>query len=201
MTDDNKTPQDGATENNPAPEKTFSEGYVKDLRDENAKWRTQLRDVQQRLEALQSEKEQREAKELAEQGEYQTLYEQEQQRAQELQEQLRERDIRNAVALEAGKLGFTDPADALRMLDTKTLTVQDDGTVQGVQEALQQLAENKPYLLRGDGKPAPQRFDTPNPAGTQGNITADDLRKMSAQEIQAFGVDKAFAIFEQDNKG
>lgn len=68
-------------------DKTYTEGYVKTLRDENAKWRTKLRETEERLakfdgidpeaiKTLLQEKEDAEKKKLEEKGEWDKLKEQ-----------------------------------------------------------------------------------------------------------------------------
>ena len=54
--------------------------------------------------------------------------------------------IRSSVISEAAKLQFRDPADALRLIDKDSLTVDGDKVV-GITEQLQSLAKAKPYLL------------------------------------------------------
>ena len=55
--------------------------------------------------------------------------------------------LRNAVTILASKLLFTDPGDALVFLDRKALTINEDGSVEGLEAALKKLAADKPYLL------------------------------------------------------
>lgn len=55
--------------------------------------------------------------------------------------------LRNAVTIKASKLLFADPSDALAFLDRKALTINDDGSVDGLEDALKKLAAEKPYLL------------------------------------------------------
>lgn len=64
--------------------------------------------------------------------------------------------IQNAVLVEAGKQGV--PQDrlgaALKLLDTNMLSVEDDGTVTGVQEAVKAMLEANAFLI-GDGTTPP----------------------------------------------
>lgn len=70
-----------------------------------------------------------------------------------LQTRVNELLVSQSVQGEAGRMGFHDPEDAVRLADTSTLTVGQDGrTVTGVKEALQALATSKPHLLKGRGK-------------------------------------------------
>jgi len=58
-----------------------------------------------------------------------------------------ERLIRAEVMAQAASLGFANPAHAWSLIDVAEITVDDDGKVQGVQEALKALAESSNYLL------------------------------------------------------
>lgn len=55
--------------------------------------------------------------------------------------------LRTAVEREAVKLGYADPEDAYKLLDTSALVLDDKGVVEGLSEALKNLAKTKPYLL------------------------------------------------------
>jgi hypothetical protein len=60
---------------------------------------------------------------------------------------LKERTIRSATVVEAARLGFADPDDALRLLDPTALEFDDDGNPKNVASELAALAKSKPYLL------------------------------------------------------
>jgi len=64
-----------ATDKADSKQETFSREYVKELRDEAAKHRKEARDLQKRLEAIESEKQGAEDKKLAEQNEWKALAE------------------------------------------------------------------------------------------------------------------------------
>lgn len=56
--------------------------------------------------------------------------------------------LRMAVVAEATRQGFADPDDAYGLLDLSTLTLNEDGKVEGLEDALKKLGKAKPYLLR-----------------------------------------------------
>lgn len=94
-----------------------------------------------------------EAAKLAEQQQFQALAQKHEQRATELAAELDAREARiaalqlaQAVEREAAALGFTDPTDAHRFLDTSAVTRADDGTPQNVKALLTKVLESKPYL-------------------------------------------------------
>jgi septal ring factor EnvC (AmiA/AmiB activator) len=173
--------------------KTFDEDYVKKLRDEAAKYRTDLRDTQKELDALkktvskfeksQSEQEQ---EELKKQGEWKAVAEQN--------------------AMELAKL--EDVADQLERYKA-TLTDILDGQREGIPapvvdlldrmepiEQLEWLAKNKGELV----KPEPQQQNRQqladfNPQGNSGPAENDEQRiarmtRNMGQMVSPFGSQK-----------
>ena len=69
------------------------------------------------------------------------------------QQAMQKLSVTTAVAAAAEKLGFILPAeDLVGFLDIDKLKVNTDGTVTGVEEALNNLKQTKPYLAKaGDG--------------------------------------------------
>jgi len=65
------------------------------------------------------------------------------------QEALYNTRIRSAVVLEASRLKFADAGDAYNLADLSGTEIAEDGTVSGVKEALEKLAKEKPYLVKG----------------------------------------------------
>lgn len=95
-----------------------------------------------------------------------------------------ERILRSEVrAAAAGKLN--DPADALKLLDLDQFEVGGDGDVdtEEITDAINDLLQSKPYLAAQRGT---TQFDSARgkrkPAG---QLTQDDVKRMSPEEIQA----------------
>lgn len=55
--------------------------------------------------------------------------------------------VDNKILAEAGKKGVIDLDAALKLIDRNAIKLEEDGTVTGVEEALNALAEARPYLL------------------------------------------------------
>jgi hypothetical protein len=68
-------------------------------------------------------------------------------RAAENAAMLRQERINNAVQAEAARL-FNEPDLVPRLIDPTFITVEDDGHIKGVKEAVKKLAEQRPSLLR-----------------------------------------------------
>ncbi|WP_159944801.1 MULTISPECIES: hypothetical protein [unclassified Nocardiopsis] len=136
-TDEGQEVNDTATD---APE--FSRSYVEKLRRENAKYRSQVRELEPAA-AKVAELEAANATEL--------------ERAvatakAETEKAVSERYARLLVEAEArgiaAELRFRDPADAVRLVDLDDIEADKDGAVNrdAVRDALRSIAEAKPYL-------------------------------------------------------
>ena len=84
--------------------------------------------------------------------------------------------IASEVKVRASQLGIIDPDAAYLLLDRTNVAYADDGTVSGIDDALTQLIENKPYL-----KGAPNRAPNLNP---QAGELAPTLR-LSTDQLEA----------------
>jgi len=91
----------------------------------------------------------------------------------ETQRLAQERLVRNTVIAAAARAGFNDPEDATRLVDTAALEMADDGTVNGVDQAIQAIAKSKPYLLRAK-QPA---IALTNPDGGPQRPSDEQLRR------------------------
>ncbi|MBN1815382.1 MAG: hypothetical protein JXA14_26355 [Anaerolineae bacterium] len=125
-------------------------------------------------EAQKKSAEEAEKKRLEEQKEWQKLAEK---RAQEVADAQRERDelsaafteslIRAEVRVQAAQLGFENPDDAYDLADLASVQVDiEKSDVEGIKEALEALAKEKPYLLKkqhggGIGTPRPVSSSQP----------------------------------------
>ena len=100
---------------------------------------------------------------LKEQAKWQELAEKKEQEVKTWQEKYTGRTIDNAIQLEASKAGAVDVEAVLKLIDRSKLVVADDGTVNGVADAVSALISAKPYLKNGT---APTKIgDATNPGG------------------------------------
>lgn len=138
---------------------------IKDLRKEAAGWRNKLRQAEEAEQA-------RQRSEMTELERIKADLEAERQARTQAEQRQREQLVRTQVIAAAARQGFTDPDDAIRMLDTSGLEADESGKIDGLDNALQQLAKAKPYLLK------PMAMISPtNPAGGPQRTTDDQLRK------------------------
>jgi hypothetical protein len=95
------------------------------------------------------------------------------QQAQARELEINEKLIRAEVRLVAGTMGFSTPDDAYALAELADVSVEEDGSVKGVDKALEKLAKAKPYLLDGsDGK----SLGTP-PRGRRGQAPGEPKTK------------------------
>ena len=154
----------------------FPPEYVKRLRDEAAKWRRKVRELEGRLreieESQMSEAERREKR----------LAEAEQARM-EWETRARMAALKAEVTTIAARQGL-DPELAWRLLDTEAVEWDEDDPLKplGVAEALAELLQKWPHLKAARaaaGSPAQV-----SPArGRQGRLTVEQIQKMTPQEI------------------
>lgn len=151
-------------------EERFSTEYVRKLRAEAAEYRRRLRElentVRQHEEAKLSETEKLQ-KRVAELEREQQVYQQERQ----------ERTLQYETMLAATRLGIVDPEAAYRLLDVAKLQFNEDGKPVNLVPVLQELVQQRPYLLaRGGTSPT-------NPNRPHVGLTLDDVKRMSPDEI------------------
>ena len=78
--------------------------------------------------------------------------------AERLKAELRDTRVRGRFEAAAARAGVIDPEAAYRLANTGGLKVKDDGTVEGLDQALAELKKSRPYLFG-------QRTSTGTPGG------------------------------------
>lgn len=148
------------------------ERIIAELRRENASHRTE--NV-----ALKKYKEDAEAAKLSETEKAQKAVQDAQAEKDRLAGELRAERGKNAVTLAAAKVGVS-PEIAAKLL---TVTFDDAGQPQGVEDALRALVQQHPYLLLAGG----EGTSAGNPAGRHGGatITPEGLKNMTPAQINA----------------
>ena len=132
--------------------KTYGEAYVKELRGESAKHRTERNELRTQVEAMTAKVK---GFEDANKSELQKLTDNNARLEQELAAKDRdvaEREVRVKVTSAAAKLNIVDPEAAYLLMDLASIDPDDS---QGVTKALRALVKEKPYLIRGSAPPTP----------------------------------------------
>lgn len=148
----------------------FNIPRVKELREKAAE-ADRLKTDQQKL-AEQKLKDEKKFEELANQKESEN---------QTLREQIKTSNINSALTSLLVKENVVDLDGALKLIDRSKISVDDNGTVTGVTEALTALKTDKAYLFTGT--PNPQVGNPSNPTGTQPTGPMKFKRSQLTQEF------------------
>lgn len=185
--------QEGSGGQEPNDDKTFDAEYVRELRQENAKWRTQLRDVQAQLDQFgdyddlkqQAAKWQEfEDKQKSDMEKLQDQLSQLQTERDVAQQRAQDAIIKSAFVSEASKAGFANPEDTYRLADLGKITINEDGIVEGVADAVKAL----------DGRLPMAKTKAPNldgGAGGKGKQTSKTEAELREEAVR-LGVDPKF---------
>lgn len=129
------------------------------------------------LEKAQSEAER---KALEEQGKWKELAEKNAADAKASAEKLQQVTVNSKIQSEAAKLGIVDTEAAVILLDRSKITVNEDGTVTGAEDALKALLEAKPYLKGG----APNTPDVGSGSNPSPGQTPEGTKKFKLSQLQ-----------------
>ena len=162
------TPQDGEDQNdsgNQDDNKTFDEGYVKELREEAKKYRLKLREIEEAKKKLEDEKLTESEKEKARLKELET-------ENSGYKSKLKSLEISSMIIKAAAGKDFID-LDAVELLANRELSSEDEVSQKDVDKVIDKLAKDKPYLVKSG--------DNTATAGA-GNTAKKDLDGKSDEE-------------------
>ena len=140
-----------------------------DVNRESAKRRKQL-------EAYEAEEAKRKTESMSELEKAQAALAEAQAKAEQAETGRRAALVRAAVIASASTRGFADTEDALRFIDQAKVTVDETGAVDGIDEQLDALAKNKPYLLAQTEQQS-GRLGATNPGRGQAGGETDAQRR------------------------
>lgn len=201
-----QTPQAGQTAPEPTPQAgkaalsaDVQARELEEARKEAAKYRTERKELAARLAEYEARVKAEEEAKLSEQ-------EKTQKRADELSKKLAEYEakmqaiearsralaLENAVIAAAPKVGIAHAGAAVKLLDTTTLELGDDGTPQNLDTALKNLLKEYPFLGAGPVLSAtnPSR-DTASAGATTEARAREIERKVYGEKLDVFGLDRA----------
>lgn len=169
--------------------KVFDEEYVEKLRKENAKYRTKAKTLEEQTQTQQQELLKQVLGVLGIDPDPNQEFEKQlsaaQSAAQEAQRKANDKLIRAELKYVGSELGLVDVDVAYLLLDKEGISVGDDGSVEGVKEALEKVIADKPYLAKGAD---PQPNNHYNPGSGQ---------KLNPAPPPKDGVEAVTAIYEQ----
>lgn len=155
-----------------------------------------LNERAKKADELERQQQEAERKAAEKQGKFKDLYKSAEERATKAEAALKQTRIENAATLAAAKLGVIDPAAAIKLMDQSSITVSDDGTISGVEDAVKALQQSSPYLFKtpaqgsvGDGNTNP---------GNGANNQASEFTYSQIQDLEFYkknqaAIDKAVA--------
>ncbi|MBU1110802.1 phage scaffolding protein [Patescibacteria group bacterium] len=98
-------------------------------------------------EKIAKEKSEADLKKLEEDKKFEEALKMEKEKNQKLESELKQSSLDSVIRASASKLGALNPETVLKLVDRSKIVVKDDGSVEGVEEALKGLAENDKYLF------------------------------------------------------
>lgn len=139
-------------------------------------WKTdrlaELRDKGKKYDDAEAARTAAETKQLEEQGKFKELSEKQSAQITELQAKLQTSTVNQALTNKLAPLGVVDLDAALALVDRSKITVADDGSITGLDEAIEALKTGKAYLFNteGGGSNGGKPVGTPsNPGNGNGN--------------------------------
>lgn len=172
--------------------KVFDAVYVKELRDEAAKYRTERNEVQKSVEEFQSRMAEYEAKIKEFEKEKMTAEERQKlefkeavDKAKGLEDEIRSTRLEAAVAKNVRKFELADVDATLKLMDHSKVQYDDSGRPANIDDVLTATLEQYPFL-KGSGKKSAVDTGTTNP-GRQKNsaLTREAIAAMSHEERQS----------------
>lgn len=162
--------------------------YIKELRAEARGRRLKLKEAEVEVSVLKGKLDEVDKKVMEEQGNYKALYESEKQKHDETVQAFKARIVRESIKTEALAKGIID-SELSELINISDVTIDDDGRVSGISEAVDAYKAAKPHLF---GVKAPQSVVAPgatvSPAAGVATPTATvsttpgDVRKLSKEE-------------------
>lgn len=136
-------------------------------------WKTErlagLRDKASKYDKTVSDKEAAEKKALEDQGKFKELSEKQSDTISELQTKIQEMTVNQALTNKLSPLGVVDLEGALKLIDRSAIEVKEDGTIDGLDKAVDTLKNDKAYLFNeSSGKPQVGSPTNPNNGGQTG---------------------------------
>jgi len=150
---------DGSLDEEETDKKSYSADYVRKLKAEAQRLRKERNEEKQKADELAAAEAEKAKAELSELERLKLENEETKSNAEKLAAEIRQTRLESVVVLEAGKLKFNDPVDAMSFLNASEIEWDDTGrpTAKSVATQLSSLAKAKPYLVAaigsGDGGP------------------------------------------------
>lgn len=161
--------------------KTFDESYVKQLREEAAKHRTEKQREAKEKETLLARLKEFEDAQLSEQERFQQEFEATRSRAEQNETRARDLELKYQLALAAQSENISDVKAAVKLADRGLIEYDDNGSISNLADVISSLRTEYPSLF-ATGVRAPNTGVTnPAKAPSAKKYTRADLAKMSPE--------------------
>jgi phage I-like protein len=171
---------------------TFTSEYVQELRQEAAKYRTQLREVQEQvgqfadydeLKRAAEELQKRKDADKSELEKFQEAAAKAERERDEARQRAQDTLIRAAFIEEASKAGVANPGDAYRLADLSSVSIDEEtGQVEGAEEAVAALVDAGRLPMTGK-QPAPSLNGGAGSGARPGTPTLSDEEMATAKKM------------------
>lgn len=153
-------------------------------------WKTprlvELRDKSKKFDDAQTAATAAEQKNLEDQGKFKELSEKQSGTITELQGKLKTSTINQALTNKLAPLGVVDLEAALALIDRSKVDVDANGTVTGIDEAIEALKTGKTYLFNTEGGGTTKPVGTPSNPGNGGGAPGTSTFKRSQLQDPKF---------------
>lgn len=182
---DDATEDKTSTEKNDSEDKTSDEdkNETKSLLEQKKHYREKYESAQRELDKLRADADKAEKDRLKKQEKYKELAEQQEAELKATQTKYESAVKRTAFLQAITKHKPLDVEAAYKLADIDKLTINEDGTVDGVDEAIESLVDNKAYLF-DDGKGTVNKTTKPKGDATSGDDSGRKWRRSEIRELQ-----------------
>lgn len=161
---------------------------------------TELRDKSKKFDDAEAAKTAAENKALEEQGKFKELSEKQAAENATLKQQLQDNTVSSALTSKLIPLGVVDLEGALKLIDRSKITVDDAGTIAGLDEAVETLKTGKAYLFNEKGG-STTTVGTPSNPGNGGGTNGPAKFKRSQLQDAKFYQENRDAILKAQAAG
>lgn len=162
----------------PEPDNRIPYDRFKKVNDEN-------KALKEKITENENIKTEAEKKKLVDEGKWQEAAELAEKKSKEAEEKItlieksqNDKSREFEIAIEAKNQGINDIKDAVKLIDIKDITIDEDGTFTGIKEAIEKLKTDKPYLFDLNGNGVGVHSDKPKSGTvtTREELLADPIK-------------------------
>lgn len=178
--DPNQEPVNNPPNSEPFDPSKLSDDDIKKVLSDDRLWKTdrlkELQDKAKKAKALEEEQKKAEEERLKQQGEWEKLAKQNEETANGFKTKYEQSLISNAVYREALKQGIKDVELVEKLIDNGSITITEDGKIEGIAEQITTIVTARPYLKSANPQGGGPNIPGVNPpANPDGKIKLSDM--------------------------